>query len=217
MITDHSRNLQLQPKDFSFYSKFNSILDYKFNLFVKSICTQLIDIIKKNLINIKKLKDTFYKKNDGSHVSEGDLLIQKLLQNEISTNHNKYFLISEENDHLWLEHHVDKFIEYEKILPENRIAGLIQYEFNESGRYYPGYHSYFDWEYDSVEIHNNKVFAHFNNVHQACFLISSKQLKKISKKHDFTNFMSIKKKYSIKCKVNTEIYEDCGLKNTMLK
>ena len=125
-------------------------------------------------------------------------------------NHD-YFIYSE-NDHLWLEHHVDKFIEYEKILPENRIAGLIQYEFNNSGRYYPGYHSYFDWEYDSVEIHNNKVFAHFNNVHQACFLISSKQLKKITKRHDFTNFMSIKKKYSIKCKVNTDIYEDCGLK-----
>ena len=62
---------------------------------MKSICTQLIDIIKKNLINIKKLKNTFYKKNDGSHVSEGDLLIQKLLQDEISTNYNKYFLISE--------------------------------------------------------------------------------------------------------------------------
>ena len=125
-------------------------------------------------------------------------------------NHD-YFIYSE-NDHLWLEHHVDKFIEYEKILPENRIAGLIQYEFNNSGRYYPGYHSYFDWEYDSVEIHNNKVFAHFNNVHQACFLISSKQLKKISTSHDFKNFMSKKKKYSIKCKVNTDIYEDCGLK-----
>ena len=67
---------------------------------MKSICAQLIDIIKKNLINIKKLKDTFYKKNDGSHVSEGDLLIQKLLQDEISTNYNKYFLISEENDHI---------------------------------------------------------------------------------------------------------------------
>ena len=83
MITDHSRNLQLQPKDFSFYSKFNSILDYKFNLFVKSICTKLIDIIKNNLSEIKKLKNTFYKKSDGSHVSEGDLLIQKLLQDEI--------------------------------------------------------------------------------------------------------------------------------------
>ena len=58
---------------------------------MKSICTQLIDIIKKNLINIKKLKDTFYKKKDGSHVSEGDLLIQKLLQDEISKNYSKYF------------------------------------------------------------------------------------------------------------------------------
>ena len=57
---------------------------------MKSICTQLLDIIKKNLITIKKLKDTFYKKNDGSHVSEGDLLIQKLLQDEISKNFNTY-------------------------------------------------------------------------------------------------------------------------------
>ena len=62
---------------------------------MKSICAQLIDIIKKNLINIKKLKDTFYKKNDGSHVSEGDLLIQKLLQDEISKNFNTYCLISD--------------------------------------------------------------------------------------------------------------------------
>ena len=134
---------------------------------------------------------------------------RKSIMDEIDE--HDYFIYSE-NDHLWLEHHVDKFIEYEKILPENRIAGLIQYEFNESGRYYPGFHSYFDWDYNSIEIYDEKVFAHFNNVHQACFLISKKQLKKICGMHDFTNFMSIKNKYSIKCKVNTDIYEDCGFK-----
>ena len=33
-----------------------------------------------------------------------------------------------ENDHLFKEHHIDKYLEYTSILPENRIAGLIQYE-----------------------------------------------------------------------------------------
>ena len=59
------------------------------------------------------------------------------------SNNFDYFIFSE-NDHLWKEHHIDKFIEYTKILPQNRIAGLIQYEKNHTGRYYPAYH----WIYD---------------------------------------------------------------------
>ena len=47
-----------------------------------------------------------------------------------------------ENDHLFLEHHIDKYLEYESILPGDRIAGLIQYEENEMGKYYPAYHAY---------------------------------------------------------------------------
>ena len=128
MITDHSRNLQLQPKDFSFYSKFNSILDYKFNLFVKSICTKLIDIIKNNLSEIKKLKNTFYKKSDGSHVSEGDLLIQKLLQDEILKNFKNYFLISEENDHNGKWEDYNDFIVLDPIDgTENFISGMLEW------------------------------------------------------------------------------------------
>ena len=95
---------------------------------MKSICTQLIDIIKKNLINIKKLKDTFYKKNDVSHVSEGDLLIQKLLQDEISTNYNKYFLISEENDHIERWKNYNNFIVLDPIDgTENFISGMLEW------------------------------------------------------------------------------------------
>ncbi len=95
---------------------------------MKSICTQLLDIIKKNLITIKKLKDTFYKKNDGSHVSEGDLLIQKLLQDEISKNFNTYCLISEENDHIerWKNH--NNFIVLDPIDgTENFISGMLEW------------------------------------------------------------------------------------------
>ena len=95
---------------------------------MKSICTQLIDIIKKNLINIKKLKDTFYKKYDGSHVSEGDLLIQKLLQDEISKNYNNYFLISEENDHIESWKNYSNFIVLDPIDgTENFISGMLEW------------------------------------------------------------------------------------------
>ena len=95
---------------------------------MKSICTQLIDIIKKNLINIKKLKDTFYNKNDGCHVSEGDLLIQKLLQDEISKNYNNYFLISEENDHIESWKNYSNFIVLDPIDgTENFISGMLEW------------------------------------------------------------------------------------------
>ncbi len=95
---------------------------------MKFICKHLIGIIKNNLNEIKKLKSTFYKKSDGSHVSEGDLLIQKLLQDEISTNFDKYFLISEENDH------IDKWEDYNDFIvldpidgTENFISGMMEW------------------------------------------------------------------------------------------
>ena len=95
---------------------------------MKLICKHLIGIIKNNLNEIKKLKSTFYKKSDGSHVSEGDLLIQKLLQDEISRNFDKYFLISEENDH------IDKWEDYNDFIvldpidgTENFISGMMEW------------------------------------------------------------------------------------------
>jgi len=140
-----------------------------------------------------------------------------------------------ENDHLFLEKHIDKHLEYSKILPKNRIAGLIQYEENQKGKYYPGYHLNFDWAYNSVETYDDKKFAHFTNTHQASFIITKEQLLNIGKKIDFSNLVEhkvpslfqkvlnkIKKtinipqstphNYSVKCKVNTDIYDYGGMK-----
>ena len=95
---------------------------------MKLICKHLIGIIKNNLNEIKKLKSTFYKKSDGSHVSEGDLLIQKLLQHEISTNFDKYFLISEENDHIGKWEDYNDFIVLDPIDgTENFISGMMEW------------------------------------------------------------------------------------------
>ena len=126
------------------------------------------------------------------------------------SNNFDYFIFSE-NDHLWKEHHVDKFIEYTKILPQDRIAGLIQYEQNHTGRYYPAYHWIYDWDYNSVEEYNGKKFAHFTNIHQASFILSKEQLLKIKSEKDFIQFFS-NDHFSVKCKTNTDIYGHAGMK-----
>ena len=121
-----------------------------------------------------------------------------------------YFIYSE-NDHLWKESHVDKMIQYEKILPEDRIPGLLSFEINEQGeRFYPALHAHFGWEKGSVEEYGGLKFAHFTNVHQASFFLSRQQLLKITSKHDFEKFIT--NSYSLKCRVCTDIYEGCGMK-----
>tara|TARA_B100000963_G_scaffold229202_1_gene199919 strand:+ start:162 stop:797 length:636 start_codon:yes stop_codon:yes gene_type:complete len=49
--------------------------------------------------DIKNLKNKTIQKSDNSFVSEGDLLVQKLIGDEIKKKYNNYFFISEENDH----------------------------------------------------------------------------------------------------------------------
>ena len=124
------------------------------------------------------------------------------------------FFIFSENDHLWKEHHVDRYKEYSSYLPENRIAGLIQYEEDETGRYYPAYHAHYEWDWNSVEEHNGKKFAHFTNIHQASFIITKQQLNTIKSKKDFTQFFS-NDHYSVKCKTNTDIYGHSGMKKVI--
>lgn len=116
-----------------------------------------------------------------------------------------------ENDHLFEEKHIDRHIEYTKVLPADRIAGLIQFEENEHGRFYPAYHANYGWDYDSVEEFNGKKFAHFTNVHQATLILTREQLLKIGNMHTFTQFFG-ESHYSAKCKVNTDVYQFCGMK-----
>ncbi|MBE8727778.1 hypothetical protein [Flavobacterium hungaricum] len=149
-------------------------------------------------------------------------------------NRNNFDLfIYGENDHLFLEQHIDKHIEYSQILPKNRISGLIQFEEDASGKYYPGYHDDFNWDFESVEVYGTKKFAHFSNVHQATFILTKDQLLRIGKKINFLELVDEKSlifrikrklrkklglkvdrqnKYSVKCKVNTDVYLYGGMK-----
>lgn len=156
-------------------------------------------------------------------------------------NKDKYdFFLYGENDHLFLEKHLDNHIHYSKILPKNRITGLIQIEKDKEEIYYPGYHSgkgyHFEWDFKSVEVYQGKKFAHFTNLHQATFIVTKAQLLQIGKNIDFLalvdesenemvlnfkrrirsyfgiQFKNKKQLYSLKCKVNTDLYRFGGMK-----
>jgi hypothetical protein len=139
-----------------------------------------------------------------------------------------------ENDHLFLEYHLDNHLSYTNLLPVDRITGLIQYESDNNGRFYPGYHHEFKWDETSVERHGGKIFAHFTNVHQATFILTKEQLFRVGTKFDFTALVTetpsdlrrvcnkIMKLlglstykpqlYSVKCKVNTDLFLFGGMK-----
>ena len=142
-------------------------------------------------------------------------LLPLTCRSTILENVNKYDIyIYGENDHLFLENHLIKHIEYSKILPKNRISGLIQYEENEKGKFYPAYHGNYDWDFNSVETYEDKKFAHFTNLHQASFILTNEQLNSIVKKHNFNQFFG-KSNYSVKCKVNTDIFQFCDMKKVI--
>jgi hypothetical protein len=116
-----------------------------------------------------------------------------------------------ENDMLFKEVHLDRHIEYTKILPQDRICGLLRYEEDERGIFYTDYHAFYEWDFDSVEVYNGKKFAHFKNVHQATFILTNEQLNKVGELHNFNTFFR-GSSYSSKCKVNTDIYDFCGMR-----
>jgi len=149
-------------------------------------------------------------------------------------NRNDYdVFIYGENDHLFLERHIEKHIEYSNILPKNKISGLIQFEENETGKYYPAFHAKYNWDLKSVKEYGGKKFAHFTNVHQASFILTKEQMLRAGANFDFLKLVNentllnkIKRelckfgfkierqdnKYSVKCKVNTDVYLYGGMK-----
>lgn len=144
-----------------------------------------------------------------------------------------------ENDLLFEEKHIDNHLFYSNVLPNNRVAGLLRYEENADGKYFPDYHGDFEWDFYSVESYGGKKFAHFTNLHQATFILTKGELESVGKKFKFKQLSSdsisryselIRRKickgigfkiksrnlyietYSEKCRVNTDIFKFGGKK-----
>ena len=63
-----------------------------------TICNKLEELIRAKLAHVLKLRGTKKSKPDGSYVSEGDLLMEKVVFDYITSLGDEYYLISEEKD-----------------------------------------------------------------------------------------------------------------------
>ena len=59
-------------------------------------CRTIVDIIKSRLEDVLDLRNKTRQKEDGSYVSEGDLLVQSIVFDYVRTHMIEYELISEE-------------------------------------------------------------------------------------------------------------------------
>jgi len=98
---------------------------------------------------------------------------------------NYDLFIFTENDILITEKNIDAYLKATKILPENYIAGFFRYEKGKKGLSYPDDHNPHKWDIKSVFKIGDYVFAHFRNVHQACYVLTKEQLNQVIKNFDF--------------------------------
>ena len=95
---------------------------------MNNICENFKKIIINSMEDIKNLKNKTKQKSDNSFVSEGDLLVQKLIADEIEKKYNNYFFISEENDHKQKWNQYNDFIVLDPIDgTDNFIAGMKEW------------------------------------------------------------------------------------------
>jgi len=94
-----------------------------------NICKDIQEIINLNLADILSLRSKKTMKEDGSYVSEGDLLCEKLVKDYIRKNLPNYYLISEESP----EQNNNSFNQKDVIIldpidgTENFISGLTEW------------------------------------------------------------------------------------------
>ena len=95
---------------------------------MNNICENFKQIIINSMEDIKNLKNKTIQKSDNSFVSEGDLLVQKLIGDEIKKKYNNYFFISEENDHKEKWKNYNDFIVLDPIDgTDNFISGMKEW------------------------------------------------------------------------------------------
>ena len=95
---------------------------------MNNICENFKQIIINSMEDIKNLKNKTIQKNDNSFVSEGDLLVQKLIADEIKKKYNNYYFISEENDHKEKWKNYNDFIVLDPIDgTDNFISGMKEW------------------------------------------------------------------------------------------
>jgi SAM-dependent methyltransferase len=83
-----------------------------------------------------------------------------------------------EDDTLVEARHVDMFVDATERLPEGEVAGFLRFErYNDRLRSICSVHSSYRWDPTSVANHGGARFAHFTNLHAACYMLTRDQLR----------------------------------------
>jgi SAM-dependent methyltransferase len=124
---------------------------------------------------------------------------------------NEYDLfIYSENDTPITERNIEAFLEICESLPENEIAGFVQYEIDPNGsRNYPAIHGQFHWDSQSVRRRGNEIFAHLTNEHSGCYMLTRRQLRRAIDSGGFL-VRPHSGRYDLLCTAATDPYTQCG-------
>jgi SAM-dependent methyltransferase len=117
-----------------------------------------------------------------------------------------------EDDTLVETRHVDMFLEATERLPADEIAGFLRFE-----RYHPemrsicSVHSSYRWDPTSVAVHDGLRFAHFTNLHAACYMLTQDQLRRCINSGGFLVDPHAGR-YQMLESAATDPYVQCGLR-----
>ncbi len=118
--------------------------------------------------------------------------------------------IYSEDDMLIGRRQIEAFLEVTPFLPDDQIAGFLQYEEDAHGkRYCPAVHAFCHWVPRSVRQCGPYVFAYLTNEHAACYLLTRAQLRRAIASGGFLG-PPHQGFYDLLCTAATDPYTQCG-------
>ncbi|MBM4027074.1 MAG: class I SAM-dependent methyltransferase [Planctomycetes bacterium] len=118
--------------------------------------------------------------------------------------------IYSEDDMLIGRRQIEAFLEVTPSLPDDQIAGFLQYEEDAQGRRHcPAVHTFCHWVPGSVRQYGSEVYAYLTNEHAACYLLTRAQLQRALASGGFL-VPPHKGFYDLLCTAATDPYTQCG-------
>lgn len=113
------------------------------------------------------------------------------------------------------EANIKAFIEVNRHLHANEVAGFIRYELNSAGeRYFPDVFGQFHWVASSAQRRGPHTIAQFTNEHAAFYLLTRHQLRTAIASGGFMK-PPYEGEYDMLCTAATDPYTSCGLRKVV--
>ena len=125
---------------------------------------------------------------------------------------NDYDLfVYSEDDTLIEQAHLDRFVELQRLLPDDMITGFMRFEVHPDGSHsYCTIHSHYRWLPLSVRRFDELTFARFTNDHAACYALTRHQLQVAIASGGFV-VEPHAGRYDMLVSAATDVYTQCGL------